>query len=251
MAFQPVHIPTFSAKGPSAAKSKSDIVRKRIGFIRNTKFPQSFTPTLFHLSDSTKKPVEVKFTSEQISHDGGLLLLNEVEKQLGLIEKLASCINDPRHQSYVLHGTRSMIKQRVMQIAAGYEDANDVHYLKNDPIIRSILGGDLASQPTVSRFENAIDKRTIFSILYGWLNRYVQSLSGREQVIIDIDATDDPTHGDQQLSMYNGYYGQFMYNELLFHDGETGQIILPVFKAGEQSFQQVVCIHFEKSCAGY
>jgi hypothetical protein len=114
----------------------------------------------------------------------------------------------------------------------GYEDANDVHHLKNDPIIKSILGGDLASQPTVSRFENTIDKQTIFSILYGWLDRYVQSLSGREQVIIDIGATDDPTHGNQQLSMYNGSFGQFMYNELLYHDGEPGQTILPVLRPG-------------------
>jgi hypothetical protein len=114
----------------------------------------------------------------------------------------------------------------------GYEDANDVHHLKNDPIINTILGGELASQPTVSRFENHIDKQTIFDILNGWLHRYVESLCGRTKVIIDIDATDDPTHGAQQLSMYNGYYGQFMYNELLFHDGETGQIILPVLRPG-------------------
>lgn len=104
--------------------------------------------------------------------------------------------------------------------------------MKNDPILKTILGSDLASQPTVSRFENNIDKHTIFKVLYGWLDRYVKSLVGRNKIIIDIDATDDSTYGAQQLSMYNGYYGQFMYNELLFHDGETGQIILPILRPG-------------------
>lgn len=72
----------------------------------------------------------------------------------------------------------------------------------------------------------------IFQICQGWLDRYVASLKGRDRVVIDIDATDDPTHGNQQLSMFHGFYGQFMYNELFFHDGETGQIILPVLRPG-------------------
>ena len=93
--------------------------------------PESHSPTLFNLSDFGKKQVEVKFTAEQISHDGGLLLLNEVEKQIGLIEGLAGCINDPRHQGYVHHSIGSMLRQRIMQIAAGYEDANDCNDLRD------------------------------------------------------------------------------------------------------------------------
>ena len=90
----------------------------------------------------------------------------------------------------------------------------------------------MASQPTISRFENSLDKHSIIELCYGWVDRYVSSLSNRKSITIDIDATDDPTHGKQQLSMVNGFYGQFMYNELLFHDGDTGQIIVPVLRPG-------------------
>ena len=114
----------------------------------------------------------------------------------------------------------------------GYEDANDVSHLKNDPLYKDILEGNLASQPTISRFENSLDKHSIFNLCYAWIDRYVLSLKGRSSITIDVDATDDPTYGTQQLSMFNGYYGQFMYNELLFHDGDTGQIIVPVLRPG-------------------
>ncbi|KAA1243202.1 IS1380 family transposase [Aquimarina sp. RZ0] len=72
----------------------------------------------------------------------------------------------------------------------------------------------------------------MFSLCYSWIDRYVSSLKGRRSITIDIDATDDPTYGKQQFSMFNGYYGQFMYNELFFHDGDTGQIIVPVLRHG-------------------
>ncbi len=114
----------------------------------------------------------------------------------------------------------------------GYEDANDVNHLKSDPLFKDVLQGDLASQPTISRFENSLDKRSIFEFSNAWVGNYVSSFSGRKSVIIDVDATDDPTHGSQQLSMFNGYYGKFMLNELFFHDGQTGQIILPVLRPG-------------------
>ncbi len=77
-----------------------------------------------------------------------------------------------------------------------------------------------------------MDKHSIFELCNAWVDHYVSSLSGRKRVVIDVDATDDPTHGNQQMSMFNGYYGQFMLNELFFHDGETGQIILPVLRPG-------------------
>jgi hypothetical protein len=114
----------------------------------------------------------------------------------------------------------------------GYEDTNDVQYLKNDPLYKDILEGDMASQPTMSRFENSMGKASVFAMCYAWIDRYVGTLKGRSRVVIDIDATDDPTHGNQQLSMFNGYYGRFMYNELFFHDGDTGQIIVPVLRPG-------------------
>lgn len=87
----------------------------------------------------------------------------------------------------------------------GYEDTNDVDYLKNDPLFKDVLQGQLASQPTLSRFENSFDKATIFDFCYAWIERYVDSLKGRDKIIIDIDATDDHTHGAQQMTMFNGF----------------------------------------------
>ena len=98
----------------------------------------------------------------------------------------------------------------------GYQDANGVFHLQHEPLYKDILEGDLASQPTISRFENSLDKHSIFALCYAWIDRYVCSLKGRKHIIIAIDATDDATYGKQQLSMFHGFYGQFMYNKLFF-----------------------------------
>jgi len=91
--------------------------------------------SLFSLADFDKKKVDVSFTSPKTSSDGGLVLLREVDKQIGLIDKLSACIKDDRHQSYVQHSIDSMLRQRIMQVAAGYEDANDCNSLKDDEIL--------------------------------------------------------------------------------------------------------------------
>ena len=179
-----------------------------------------------------KKEFKVNFSSEEISSDTSIILLEKIERKHKLIRSISSLIPDYRNPFFVVHSYEKMLKQRVFLLMQGYEDANDAEYLKHDPVLETILDGDIVSQPTISRFENHLNKHTIFSILNAWVERYVSSLKGRDKVIIDIDATDDPTHGNQQLSMFNGYYGQFMYNELFFHDGETGQIILPVLRPG-------------------
>jgi len=175
--------------------------------------------------------VSVDFSAEEISSDGALILLEKLEKKHKLIDFFARQIPDRRDPIRTLHSVGKLLKQRVFMLMQGYEDTNDVNHLKNDPLYQDILGGELASQPTLSRFENSLDKAT-FNLCYAWVDRYVSSLKGRDHIIIDIDSTDDPTHGKQQLSMFNGYYGHFMYNELFFHDGLTGQIIVPVLRPG-------------------
>ena len=98
--------------------------------------PNSSQTTLFSLADFNKKKIEVSFTSAKTSSDGGLMLLREVDKQIDLIGKLAACVKDDRHQGYVQHSIDSMLRQRIMQVAAGYEDANDCDALKDDEIIK-------------------------------------------------------------------------------------------------------------------
>ena len=163
-------------------------------------------------------------SASAISSDGSLILLEKLERYNKLLSHFAKLLPDDRNPNYITYSRAHQLKQRVFMLMLGYEDANDVTHLQNDPLFKDVLQGDLASQPTISRFENSVDKASIFKRSYAWIDRYVSSLKGRDEVIIDVDATDDSTYGSQQLSMFNGYYGKFMRNELFFHDGETGQI---------------------------
>jgi len=176
--------------------------------------------------------ISVDFSAGEISSDGSLVLLEKLERKHKLIQHFSKFIPDTRDPLRTVHSREKQLKQRVFSMIQGYEDTNDVQYLINDPLFQDILEGDMASQPTLSRFENCMGKAGIVEMCYAWVDRYVQSLINRKRVVIDIDSTDDPTHGAQQLSMFNGYYGHFMYNELFFHDGDTGQIIVPVLRPG-------------------
>jgi len=176
--------------------------------------------------------ISVDFSAEQISSDGSVILLEKLERKNKLLRHFSKIIPDNRDPLRTIHTREKQLKQRVYLLMQGYEDTNDVNYLKNDPLYKDILDGDMASQPTLSRFENSMDKASIFTMCYAWVDHYVSTLKNRKCIIIDIDATDDQTHGDQQMSMFNGYYGHFMYNELFFHDGQTGQIIVPVLRPG-------------------
>lgn len=179
-----------------------------------------------------KTEVSVDFSAEEISSDGSVVLLEKLERKHMLIRHFSKFIPDTRDPLRTVHTREKQLKQRIFTLMQGYEDTNDVKYLINDPLYKDILDGDMASQPTLSRFENCMDKASIVTMCYAWVDRYVESLKNRSSIIIDIDSTDDPTHGHQQLSMFNGYYGHFMYNELFFHDGDTGQIIVPVLRPG-------------------
>ena len=179
-----------------------------------------------------KQAVSVSFTDSEISSDGSLILLDKMEKKHKLINSIAKFLPDLRNPKYTKYTREEQLKQRVFMLVLGYEDTNDVEQLKYDPLFKDTLQNNLASQPTMSRFENSLDKQSIFNLCNAWIDRYVSTLKGRKKLIIDIDSTNDPTHGKQQLSLFNRYYGEFMYNELFFHDGETGQIILPVLRPG-------------------
>ena len=176
--------------------------------------------------------ISVDFSAEEISSDGAVVLLEKIERKHQLISYFSNFIPDKRHPLLITHSIEKLLKQRVFMLMQGYQDTNDVHHLQYDPLYKDILEGDLASQPTLSRFENSLNKRSIFDLCYAWIDRYISTLKDRKELTIDVDATDDPTYGKQQMSMFNGYYGQFMYNELFFHDGDTGQIIVPVLRPG-------------------
>lgn len=174
----------------------------------------------------------VNSDAQNLSSNGGILIADYIEKNHGIIKSISKTFEDERNQNYITHSYYDIFKQRVYGILLGYEDANDVEKLSQDALVKEILDEKFASQPTISRFENSFNKVQIFKTLYAWVDEYIKTLKGRKKVIIDIDGTDAQTYGHQQLSLFNGFYGHFMYNELFFHDGETGQIIVPVLRPG-------------------
>jgi hypothetical protein len=145
-----------------------------------------------------------------------------LERDHKLLSHFSKLLPDYRNPKYITYSREQQHKQRVFILLLGYEDTIDATHLQNDPLFKEVLQGDLASQPTISGFENSFDKAAIFKLSYARIERYVSSLKGRNKVIIDADTTDDSTYKEQQLSMFNGYYGKFILNELFFHDGKTG-----------------------------
>lgn len=204
----------------------------------NTEISSSAQPQLFNLSDTKRKKVEVKFTMEKTSNDGGLLLLREVENQIGLIGSLSNCIKDERHQSYVEHSIKSMLSQRVMQIAAGYEDANDCNVLKDDEILKLCANQEkaLATQPTISRFENNVNTKELYNMAKVFVDQFMASYESEPGIVIlDPDDTNSFTYGQQELTLFNNYYGDYCYMPLHIYEGFSGKLITTILKPGRRS----------------
>ena len=111
-----------------------------------------------------KAAVDIDFSADKISSDGALILLEKLERKNQLISYFSEYITDPRDPFRTIHSTEKLVKQRVFSLMQGYEDANDVEHLKNDPLFEDILESEMASQPTLSRFENRFDKRGIWAL---------------------------------------------------------------------------------------
>lgn len=185
-----------------------------------------------------KRNLSVDFKGGELSSDSGLLLLRQLDEKLGLTEGLAGCLEDRRHPSYTRQSLLDLIRQRVYQIMAGYEDGNDADDLRHDPVLKSITGRllsdePLASQPTISRFENSVTVKDIYELSEYLLDFYIASKKGDlPEVIIDVDATEDPVHGHQQLSFFHGFYENYIYHPLVIYDGRTGELITAVLRPG-------------------
>ena len=173
-----------------------------------------------------KRPVVAQFDQSQSSSDGGAVLLKAADQRLDLTEALAACLNDDRQEGKVRHELDELLTQRIMAIACGYEDANDAGRLATDPVHKLLVGRDpvegedLASQPTLSRFENSVGRKELFRMAGALadtvIERHRQRLHGRARLItIDLDPTDDPTHGAQQQTFFNWYYDTFCYLPVL------------------------------------
>jgi hypothetical protein len=169
-----------------------------------------------------KRPVVAQFDQSQSSSDGGAVLLRAADRELGLITALTACLRDDRQEAKVRHEIDELLTQRIMAIACGYEDANDAARLAGDPVHKLLVGRDpvqgedLASQPTLSRFENSVGRKELFRVGEALadtvIERHRKRLRGRARLItLDLDPTDDPTHGAQQLTFFNWHYDSYCY----------------------------------------
>jgi Transposase DDE domain group 1 len=185
-------------------------------------------------------PLIAAFDGGRLTSDGGLPWLAEADTALALCATLARGIPDWRRRRGV-HSLETLLRQRVFQIACGYEDQDDADTLRHDPLLKLVCGRlpdsgrDLASQPTFSRLENAIDRHTVERLATVLVELYVQE-RGRHgpprRLLIDVDGTDDPAHGDQEGVAYHGFYQQHMYHPLLVFDGDTDHLITAVLRPG-------------------
>lgn len=182
------------------------------------------------------KPLVLSCDAPDISSDGGVLLLRQLDDRLGLVQAYASLLDDRRDPGRRHHDRCEQIRQRVYQIALGYEDCLDANLLRHDPVMQQACGsGDdpLSSQSTLSRLENAITGGELNRLWREFERQYVGALDPTTAfIVLDIDGTDDPTHGAQQLSMFHGFYDQHMFHPLLVFDGDNGHLISALLRGG-------------------
>jgi Transposase DDE domain group 1 len=176
------------------------------------------------------KPVQVDFTGGSLSSDGGLLLLAQLDQQLGLTKRVAACLKDPRLPERIRHSLLDLIRQRVYQIAAGYEDANDATALRSDPALKVAVGRcpqsdpDLASQPTLSRLESTVTEAECHAINTVLLDQFLKTPRPKpREIVLDFDPTVDPTHGQQEFAFFNGHYGTYCYLPLFVFARVSGE----------------------------
>jgi Transposase DDE domain group 1 len=191
--------------------------------------------------ETTPLALEAAFDGGKLTSDGGLIWLAKADEELGnLCEEIASHVPEWRGPS-LRHSLVTLVRQRVLQIACGYEDQNDSDTLRSDPLLKLVCGslpetdGDLASQPTISRLENAPNARACLRMAEALGELYVRERGkggAPSRILLDFDATDDPAHGEQEGAYYHGYYQEHILHPLLVFDGESGQLITAVLRAG-------------------
>jgi hypothetical protein len=228
--------------------------------------------SLFDFDFFEPLPLQIEVSNAPLTSDAGLLALRQFDHRIGLTEQFAQVLEDPRVPDQIDHSFLDMVRMRVFGILAGYEDQNDhdinpvtksvvfelpgksrkiahrplsdarlccrVNTLRTDPVFkliaeRSPSDADLASQPTLSRFENQINIRSLFRLRELFVDQFIASFAQAPlSLTFDLDAVDDPTHGSQQLSLFHGFYEQYQYLPLVITSAETDQVVMLSLRHG-------------------
>lgn len=198
----------------------------------------SFLP--FDLPAICRKKVAANFDGGAISSDGGLLLLRQADRRLGLTRMLASCVQDRRDPSRISHAVEEMLLFRMMAIACGHEDADDCDALRDDPLFKLAAGqlpesgASLCSQPTMSRFENMPNRTGAARMTAMMVDLFCKSFAKQPDAItLDIDDTCDPVHGGQQLSLFNAHYDTHCFLPIHIYDVSSGKPVVVFLREGK------------------
>src|SRR4249919_891475 len=194
----------------------------------------------FSLPSICQKKVTAAFDGGRISSDGGVLLLAGADKQIGLIDTLAAIIPDYRDPNQITHSMADILRARVFAIACGYPDADDLDDLRKDPAFKLACGrlpesgDDLASQPTMSRWENAPDLRTLIRLTRAMVDLWCKSYRrAPKSITLDIDDTVDVVHGHQQLSLFNAHYDERCFLPIHVYDADSGHCVAVLLRPGK------------------
>jgi hypothetical protein len=184
--------------------------------------------------------LQAAFDGGRLTSDGGLPWLAQADTALGLCALIASYVPEWRTRTGQ-HALETLVRQRIFQIACGYEDQDDADTLRHDPLLKLVCGrlpdtgAPLASQPTLSRLDNAMNRRAWYRLAVALVQFYLRERERDgvpQRIVLDLDGTDDPTYGAQEGTAYHAYYGQHLYHPLLIFDGDTNHLILAVLRPG-------------------
>jgi hypothetical protein len=186
------------------------------------------------------KLVDAAFDGGRMTSDAGILLLAAIEQRLGIAERLAACIEDPREPERVQHGLAEMVRYRMLLIAAGYPDGNDCDALKSDPAFKMALGrppesgADLCSQPTISRLENLPGTTALKRMMAAMVELFCDSFDQvPRRILLDIDDTEDRVHGGQQLARFNAHYDSRCFLPIHIYEATTGKPVAVILRPGK------------------
>src|SRR5215471_5483941 len=184
--------------------------------------------------------VRADFEGGAWSSDFGVLLLRGIDRQIGLTARLAAAIHDKRHPSYIDHPLRDLLAQRIYQIASGYADGNDANSLRHDPLFKLGRGRrplypehDLGSAPTFSRLEHQVDRKDLYRLTTALVDHFIASYpEPPAAIVLDLDHSDDPTHGQQEFAFYNHYYKNYCYLPLFIFEGTSHALVTAFLRPG-------------------
>ncbi len=203
------------------------------------------TPEQLRFASIPGCTLRADFQGGGLSSDLGPLLLKGVDRQIGLTERLCTVLEDTRHPGYITHTLHDILKQRVYQIASGYEDGNDCNTLRHDPVFRLGVGrkpfdtdeaeGALASGSTLSRFEHAVSRKDIYRFSEALVDQFIAGYaSAPEALVLDMDHSEDAAYGQQPLAFYNHHYQSTCYLPLMIFEGLSGALVAAVLRPGKR-----------------